>query len=268
MSPQPVAQTETREEAVAQMTPPPEMNFVGAGDFIGIGNTFLKQFKKLGGLKPHHHVLDVGSGIGRMAIPLTSFLDAQGSYDGFDIREDGVTWCQEKITPRYPNFKFKLATLGNSHYLPEATGEAGKFHFPYPSRTFDLVVLTSVFTHVDAEVVCNYLEEINRVLKRGGRMFATFFLFAHGAPERPDRPAAQVHFPHQFGHYRLMSLENPAHAIAFDESWVTAQCERRGLQVRWPIHHGFQDVLVAEKKRQLPLKTRWRRFRHRLTNRR
>ena len=49
-----------------------------------MGRRFLEQFVALGGLKPDHHVLDVGCGIGRMALPLTTFLSAGGEYREFD----------------------------------------------------------------------------------------------------------------------------------------------------------------------------------------
>ena len=199
-----------------------------------------------------------------MAVPMTGFLNGEGAYDGFDIREDGIRWCQEKITPKFPRFRFKLAKLRNSQYLPDEAADPTRFHFPYPSRSFDFVILTSVFTHLGSEIVCSYLEEINRVLRPGGRMVATFFLFGHKSREREDRIAQHLTFPHHFGHCRLQFQENPDAAIAYQESWVTAQCERRGLQVRWPIERGFQDIVVAEKKRPLPPRIRWRRFRQRL----
>ncbi|HSI61793.1 MAG TPA: class I SAM-dependent methyltransferase [Candidatus Saccharimonadia bacterium] len=252
------------ESATASMVPPPEMDFVGGTQFEAIGKLFLKQFIKPGGLKPHHRVLEVGCGIGRMAVPLTQYLDEEGSYDGFDIREDGIQWCQERITPRYPRFRFKLAKLHNSHYLPEEKTDASNFHFPYPSRSFDFVILTSVFTHLQPDVVCNYLDEINRVLRPDGRMFATFFLFADGAPPPKERVAQNLHFAHDHEYFRLWQAENPGAAIAYDESWVVAQCERRGLQIRWPVKRGFQDIVVAQKKQGLPLRHRWRRWRARL----
>jgi SAM-dependent methyltransferase len=246
-----------------QMIPPPEMNFVGGGDFRGVGEAYLKQFIKFG-LKPHHKVLDVGCGIGRMAIPLTGYLNSKGSYDGFDIREDGIRWCSEKISPSFPRFRFKLATLRNSLYLPEDQGDPARFIFPYPSRSFDFVILTSVFTHLGDAVVCRYLDEINRVLRRDGKMVATFFLFGHNSRDRKDRVAQNLTFAHHFGHYRLLLSDNPDAATAFDESWAVAQCERRGLQVKWPVRHGFQDIVVATKKRSLPFRTRWREFRRRI----
>lgn len=72
------------------MIPPRRKIFTGSGDFLQTGQEFLRYFKDLGHLKPNHRVLDVGSGIGRMAIPLTSYLNHEGSYEGFDIVPMGV----------------------------------------------------------------------------------------------------------------------------------------------------------------------------------
>jgi ubiquinone/menaquinone biosynthesis C-methylase UbiE len=41
-------------------------------------------------LRSHHRVLDIGCGIGVMASSLTSFLEPQGSYAGFDIVPVGI----------------------------------------------------------------------------------------------------------------------------------------------------------------------------------
>jgi hypothetical protein len=51
--------------------PPPENVFVGDGDFRTIGAEFLGHLVRIAGLKPDDRVLDIGSGIGRLAGPLT-----------------------------------------------------------------------------------------------------------------------------------------------------------------------------------------------------
>src|SRR5690348_5915887 len=71
--------------------PPSELCFVGDGDFRAIGAEFLKRFVRHGGLAPRDRVLDIGSGIGRMALPLTQYLE-NGTYDGIEIVADGVAW--------------------------------------------------------------------------------------------------------------------------------------------------------------------------------
>ncbi len=59
--------TENRDELIS----PRRLIFVGDGDFKSKGNEFLKYFIEIGGIKKTDHVLDVGCGIGRMAVPLT-----------------------------------------------------------------------------------------------------------------------------------------------------------------------------------------------------
>ena len=55
--------------------PPRGKIFIGYGDYVKQGEKFLGYFQELCGLKPNHAVLDVGCGIGRMAVPLTRFLN-------------------------------------------------------------------------------------------------------------------------------------------------------------------------------------------------
>src|SRR3954471_21980999 len=106
---------------IDQLIPPDSLNFVGGGSFKAVGEEFKGHFVKLGGLRPEHRVLDIGCGIGRMAIPLTQYLSAKGSYEGFDPVKLGIDWCQEKITPLYPNFRFQTVDVFNSFYKQDAT---------------------------------------------------------------------------------------------------------------------------------------------------
>src|SRR5262245_7408945 len=62
------------------------------------------------GLEPRHHVLEVGCGLGNLALGLSHFL-TDGRYEGFDIHGPAVRWCQRAITPRFPNFRFHHADI-------------------------------------------------------------------------------------------------------------------------------------------------------------
>ncbi len=131
-----------------EMVPPVRMNFVGTRhDFIEVGKEFLGHFQKVGRLEPQESVLDIGCGIGRMAIPMTAYLD-KGSYAGFDIIPFGIKWCRDRITPRFPGFRFSHADIHNSAYNPGGTIAPEDFRFPYPDATFDFAFATSVFTHL------------------------------------------------------------------------------------------------------------------------
>jgi len=101
------------------LMPPSRVISVGDGNFRGIGEEFLKYFIRLAGLKPNESVLDVVCGIGRMAIPLTKYLNKNGSYERFDIVSSSVDWCRKNITPKYLNFRFQLVDIFNKKLQSE-----------------------------------------------------------------------------------------------------------------------------------------------------
>ena len=61
------------------LVPPRSMIFVGDGDYEKAGNEFFVYFREFGKLKPSDKVLDVGCGIGRMSLPLTTYLAGGGN---------------------------------------------------------------------------------------------------------------------------------------------------------------------------------------------
>jgi SAM-dependent methyltransferase len=234
------------------------MIFIGPGDFTAIGEEFLGYFKSLGGLQPHERVLDVGCGIGRMAIPLTRYLDPRGSYEGFDIVGEGISWCQKRITPRFSRFRFLHADVYNGLYNPKGRFRAKDYAFPYDDASFDFVFLTSVFTHMVPTDMESYLAQVARVLKPGGRCLVTFFLtsdetkdlMARGLSSLPMKDVAD-------GSYSAIDNGTPEYDIAFPERQVREVYARRGLAIDGPIHYGnwcgrtkalsYQDIVVARK---------------------
>lgn len=240
------------------LMPPKRLNFqVGGGSFREIGNEFFRYFVDFGGLRPEHRVLDVGSGVGRMAVPLTSYLNSQGGYEGFDIEPDGIRWCTEAVTPRFPNFRFQVADIHNSFYNPAGRYKASEYRFPYEDGTFDFVFLTSVFTHLLPDEVENYTAEISRVLRPGGRCLITFFLLN---PEslRAIEEGKNTDFVRDFGVYRSSNVKALESAVAFKEEYVRDLYARHGLEILEPIRYGswckrprftsYQDIVVAQKK--------------------
>lgn len=235
------------------LTPPKGIIYTGGGDFKVQGERALSHFIEFCGLQPHHQVLDVGSGIGRMAVPLTRYLNETGSYDGFDVVEKGVEWCREHIAVRFPNFKFQYIPIDNDLYRTDGKN-AANFQFPFDGNRFDFVIVNSVFTHMVLEEVDNYLEEISRVLKPGGCCYATFFLFDQKMawPEGFD-------FPFDHGEYRLMDEEVKSANVAFDENYLLRDlAEKKRLSVRHLFYGSwrglprqdckeFQDIVIFQK---------------------
>jgi SAM-dependent methyltransferase len=106
---------------------------------------------------PSSHILDVGCGIGRLAVAMPGFLDADGGYEGFDIVPGGIEWCQQHIVSPHSNVRFTLADVYNKEYNPKGRVQPADYRFPYPDGTFDVAVLISVFTHMLPPAVDRYV---------------------------------------------------------------------------------------------------------------
>jgi SAM-dependent methyltransferase len=234
------------------------MYCIGDGDYKAVGVEFRNLFTRYGGLKPDDRVLDVGCGIGRMAGPLTEYLSARGEYVGFDIVKQGVEWCQSHITPRYPNFHFYHSNVRNKFYNPEGVYEASSYKFPHDDGSFDFVFLTSVFTHMFPADLENYLKEISRVLKKGGKCFITMFLLNEESQQLLQQGVSDQNFVYKFEGYVTANLENPEASIAFEEAYMRQLFSRFDLSFEQPIHYGrwcgrkdslsYQDVVITIKK--------------------
>ena len=239
-----------------ELMPPKGLIFTGSGDFIKLGNKLVNSLKVHCKLQPNHAVLDIGSGIGRVAIPLTKYLNAEGKYEGFDVIKTGIDWCQKNITPNHPNFQFRYVPLKNDLYR-ESGNDAADFVFPYHDNSFDCVVLTSVFTHMLPEEVENYLSEIQRVLKTGGKCFVTFFILNEHSKDFISKNT-HFHFPFNKGHYSLMDEKVKGANVAFEEEYLDRVFFEKNLKVH-AKHFGywagrekensvdFQDVIILEK---------------------
>jgi len=206
-------------------------------------------------LAPDDRVLDVGSGIGRVALPLTGYLGPNGSYEGLDIVDEAVRWCTENITSAHPNFRFQHAPVHNDRYNPAGTLHDSEYEFPYADASFDVVVLTSVFTHMLPAGVSQYVAEIGRVLRPGGHALITMFLLNPESDRLRVLPASTFAFPHDRGDYSIQVVDPPEAAVAYREDFVLGLFESHGLDPR--IHYGswcgraeyldLQDVLVSER---------------------
>jgi SAM-dependent methyltransferase len=215
-------------------------------EFVWIGEATTQTFP----IRPSDRVLEVGCGIGRMALPLTRRLTKGGSYDGIDITPEKVDWCRRTITRRYSNFHFHLADMYSKFYNPRGQSKASEYRFPFADATYDFVFLISVFSHMLPEDMENYLREITRVLKPEGQCLSSYFLFnyltAEGPPlleteehllTAPD-PAAPIH--------RIASEEFPEHSVLYDERYIRRLYRECGHRIvsAWYGSHAGRDTTV------------------------
>lgn len=239
-----------------ESTPPRRIRSdVGDGDFKAIGNEYLKIFIDICNLKPNEKVLDVGCGIGRIAVPLTRFLNKDGRYDGFDIVRSSIDWCRTNISPKYPNFRFRFADIFNKRYNPNGRLHAEKYKFPYEDESFDLVFLTSVFTHMLPQSVENYLSEISRVLRKDGRCLITYFLMNAESSKLIQENQSSINLKYSFGKYCTTDENISESLVCFNEQFIRKLYERCQLVIKEPVLYGswcrrrnflrYQDIIIA-----------------------
>ncbi len=224
------------------------------------GQDFLKYYIDLCDLQPDAAILDVGCGMGRKTIPLISFLDENGKYEGLDINRDGINWCKKGIGKIRENFNFQLIDIFNKKYNPSGQCKASDYRFPFDDGSFDLVVLGSVFTHMLSQDMENYLSEVARVLRQDGNCLITFFLLNEESIRLMSEQKSSLDFVYEMEENCFsVDTEIPEQAIAYAESYIWKLYERVGLEISLPIYFGewckrehsllaeYQDIIVASK---------------------
>jgi len=225
-------------------------------DYIDQGKHQLGLLKYEIDLKPKDCVLDIGSGIGRTAIALTTYLDTSARYEGFDVVELGVKWCNSKIKKDFPNFNFKYIPLFNDLYN-NANLKAKEFIFPYEKNYFDKIFSFSVFTHMQIDEIQKYFSEIHKVLKPNGIAFSTFFLY-DDTTENLTQINKDFTFSKKKDGYSLMSDKVKSANIAIHKDKLKTMLEFENLTLV-KIIDGFwkgsqenkieyQDIVIFKKK--------------------
>lgn len=229
---------------------------IGGHDFVSIGRQLLAQVQESTALQPHHRVLDLGCGYGRLAVPLTSYL-VRGEYCGFDVDRRAIRWCQREISRRYPNFWFAHVDVANSYYNRHGAIAPEAFRFPCADQSIDVVIGVSLFTHLLPQSAARYISEISRVLKPGARTAVSFFTFDDSSEARVRAGNTYPRFE-QFPEpsYAITSPKQPELGIAYQETFVRQQFAAANLEVlevergSWAGGEGrrsFQDFVSAVK---------------------
>jgi SAM-dependent methyltransferase len=245
--------------ALAPLVPRIEDMFDGPRNlkrFKADGEEFLQIYKNVCRLSPNEKILDVGCGIGRKTIPLTHYLSSEARYEGIDISKKAVEWCRDKISNKFPQFRFQEIDVYNRFYNPHGQILPADYIFPFDDDSFDFVMLGSVFTHMFPEDAVNYVSEVYRVLRKGGRCLITFFLITQESSAALANRKSTMHFKHRIGNCRVVTHEMPEFAIAYDEEWLHDVYPWIGLRIvrldygSWYGRRGtlsYQDLALALK---------------------
>jgi len=242
---------------VAPTVPDPPQRYLDlVGGGMNIGCELLAHLIDLAELRPNESVLDVGCGTGRVAYALRCYLDEGTRYEGFDIVRELVDWADSEIASRTPGFRFTHADVTNEFYNPTGPISPAEFRFPYSDGEFDVVFLTSVFTHMRQPEIERYLDEIWRVLKPGGRCLASCFLLDEESG--PSQAAGKGAFKlfHPVGGGWSSSVDVPERAIGFESDDFLRWASLRGFKLRkaypgwWSgrfPYLSYQDLLILDR---------------------
>jgi SAM-dependent methyltransferase len=242
------------------MIPPRRLMFDGPRDvavFKANGAEFMRYYTDLCGLRSDEAILDVGCGMGRKTIPLTTYLSQAGRYEGLDVNQTGVEWCRRQITTRFPNFRFQQIDVYSERYNPTGQQTAANYRFPFNDASFDFVVMGSVFTHMFPDGVARYLAETARVLKpTTGRCLISYFLLNDESTALLPTAQSAFHFPIQRENHVIERAERPEDAVAYEEDYLRSLYASCGLEII-QIYYGawcgrreylsFQDLVLARK---------------------
>lgn len=206
------------------------------------------------GLRAEHRLLDVGSGLGNLAVGLLGYL--RGGYDGIEIHPEAVAWCRQVVTRHHPEFRFHRADLFSRAYNPHGRVVASEYRFPFGDHQFDFVFLGSVFTHMLPDAVEHYVHEISRVLAPDGICVASYFLLNQDSRAGIDAGRSFMSFcvEQSSRPCRLHDAAIPEAAVALDEAFVRQIHADAGLEIRdirrggwWSGLADDQDVLTVAK---------------------
>jgi SAM-dependent methyltransferase len=244
------------------LIPPRELLFDGTSseeEFLTFGENFCRYILiQRAYLEPDGALLDVGSGNGSVARYLTGYLTPPGRYEGLDIHAAGIAWLQEHYQA-YPHFRFTHANVYNKMYNPGGQYQARDYRLPFDDGAFDMVMLKSVFTHMLPADLGNYLSEIGRVLKPGGRSVITYFLLNEESRRLIAAGRDKMGLAHDFEGDPLCRVTNPEvpeHVVAHDEGRIRDLYARTGFTLGevmfgdWCGRRsllGLQDFIVALK---------------------
>lgn len=213
-------------------------SYARRGDFKQKGEEFLQACIQRGALKPSDRVLDLGCGVGRFAVALTSYLNDKGTYVGVDVSAKSIRLARVWIGSKDPRFRFRRVAAYNGMYNPGGKLEASDYQFPFRDESFDFVFSNSLFTHLLPDATINYFHEISRVLRPGGRTLNSMFLLNQEVQTLIDAGKCPTPLPNDMGVCRTKHADRPEAFVVYDEHFLMKIHRDVGLSLLGPIRYG------------------------------
>jgi len=192
-------------------------------------------------ISPDDSILEIGCGVGRLAIPATLFLNSSGQYAGIDIIRESIDWCTENISSQHPNFRFTFVDVQSQLHNPSGKKHCADVVFPVADESVDKIFLSSVFTHMLPDDVMHYLAKMSRALKRNGLVLTTMFLLNQRSMASIESQTAQFSFPCTVSGYRQCRVQNyevTEGAVAYYQESYLTMLYSNGFELKRPIQPG------------------------------
>jgi SAM-dependent methyltransferase len=170
------------------------------------------------GLKPDDYVLDVGCGPLRAGVHFIGYLEP-GHYAGIDKRGDTLERARRIELPRYG------LDDKDPHLLVN-----GAFEFSKLGMTFDYAIAQSVFTHLPVNTIVRCLVEMAKVLRPGGRFYATIY----------ENPQGKTYLGEIQQSERVVSYPD-RDKYHYDLETLRCACEGMGLTMSYNGDWGHPD---------------------------
>jgi SAM-dependent methyltransferase len=225
--------------------------------YFNLGREQAEKIIKELSVKPHHKILDIGCGCGRIAIHFLDYLNKEGKYIGIDNSNPLLSYCTENISTINNNFQFHYIDVYNGAYAPVGKLSAREVIFPVEDNSVDSVIMWSVFTHMHLKDIDAYLKEIYRVLKKDGLFISSFNLYNKFTENRIklDKSHLDIKYCIDEDSYSL-DTEVPERGFAHSEEKVKEIYWNHGFLIKqinygiWPCKEmtgEFHDYVIAQK---------------------
>lgn len=226
------------------MRPEPPLPPQELRELVGSADLSIWEVGGEGGIRPdlepelYEAVLDFGCGAGRETRQLLMQEPRPARYLGLDLHRGLIEWCQRNLEPLDPGFSFVHHDVYSAGLNPG--GNRDPMRFPAEDGSFSLVLASSVFTHLTEAEGAFYLAECARVLRPGGVLYATWFLF-----DKRLFPMMQT-----FQNALYINLVDPSNAVVFAQDWLQVTSEGAGFglfSAYPPTLRGFQWSIAVRK---------------------
>jgi SAM-dependent methyltransferase len=163
----------------------------GGRAFSRLGNEVMGSLIQYAGLDANSVVVDIGCGVGRVAIALArQFPDLR--YVGLDVDRTSIE-CN-RSNRQLAKFQFEHIDVATDLYNRGGSTSATTYRLPFDDDSVDLVYLISVFTHMYPGECRNYAREILRVLRPSGRCAVTSHVLGGPEPDWTDLDGAYTRY--------------------------------------------------------------------------